>query len=127
MAICIIILNNSDLTGEMEDRYFVTTRGDSRLSMTIARNKKTAVLGRTNRFLIDDPDSTIKLAYTLTKPFKLGGTYNHEGVFKFVLQEVNTTYDDNQEVGIADYFKHFPRPVGQSDDTPSPDNGGRYL
>ena len=33
--------------------------------------------------------------------------YGGKGVYKFVLQEVNTTDDDNEELGIADYWKHF--------------------
>jgi hypothetical protein len=95
------------LTGEYEDRSFVVTRGDSRIAITIARNAHTAKLGRLDRFLIDDELSLHKLAYALTKPLKFAGVYGGKGVYKFVLQEVNTTDDDNQELGIADYYKHF--------------------
>lgn len=102
-------LNISDLTGELEDRHFVVTRGDSRIAMTIARNEHTIKFNRENRFLIDDTDSEHKLAYILTKPLKLGRTFNNNGVFKFVLQEVTATDDDNHKLGIADYFKHFPK------------------
>lgn len=84
------------------------TRGDSRIAMTLARNAETIKLNRENRFLIDDPQSTIKLAYQLTKPLKLGWSYNSQGAFKFVLQEVTGTKDDDTEHGIADYYKHFP-------------------
>lgn len=97
------------LTGEFEDRYFITARGDSRIAVTLARNRYTKKLGRENRFLIDDPESELKLAYTLSKPFKLTGTYNSQGVYKFVLQEVETTENDNQDLMIADYYKFFPR------------------
>ncbi len=117
-------LNTTDLTGELEDRHFILTRGDSRISVMLARNVESVKLGRTNRFLIDDDDSPLKLAYTLSKPLKLGWVHNSDGIFKFVLQEVNTTEDDNQELGIADYYKFFPRnaeeepgdPGGTSDD-----------
>ena len=102
-------LNNTDLTGEYEDRNFVVTRGDSRIAMTIARNEHTVKFDRECRFLIDDPESNHKLAYLLTKPLKLGATFNNKGVFKFVLQEVTATDDDNHELGIADYYKHFPK------------------
>lgn len=102
-------LNNTDLTGEYEDRNFVVTRGDSRISLTIARNEHTVKFNREDRFLIDDPESDHKLAYLLTKPLKLGATFNNKGVFKFVLQEVTATEDDNHELGIADYYKHFPK------------------
>lgn len=106
---CIIEDGTKYLTGEYEDRNFVVTRGDSRIAMTISRNEYTLKFNRENRFLIDDPDSSHKLAYLLTKPLKLGSTFNNKGVFKFVLQEVTATGDDNHELGIADYYKHFPR------------------
>lgn len=116
---CIIEDGTKYLTGELEDRSFVVTRGDSRVAMTIARNKNTVKFNRENRFLIDDPETEHKLAYLLTKPLKLGGTFNNKGVFKFVLQEVTATDDDNQELGIADYYKHFPK---ESDGEGSNDN-----
>lgn len=97
--------NITDLTGELEDRQFATTRGDSRIAMTITRNKYTVNFNRENRFLIDDPDTKHKLSYQLTKPLKLGAAYNGKGVFKFVLQEVTATEYDNHELGIADYYK----------------------
>lgn len=106
---CVIEDGTKYLTGEYEDRNFVVTRGDSRIAMTIARNGETVKLGRTNRFIIDDEDSPNPIAYSLTKPLKLGNSYNKQGVFKFVLQEVTTTDDDNLELMIADYYKHFPR------------------
>ena len=87
------------------------TRGDSRIAMTLARNAETVKLNRENRFLIDDPESPIPLAYQLTKPLKLGWSYNSQGAYKFVLQEVTGTKDDNLELGIADYYKHFPRGI----------------
>lgn len=102
-------LNNTDLTGEYEDRNFVVTRGDSRIAMTIARNSMTSRFGRDDRFLIDDKNSETKIAYYLTKPLKIGSVYNDEGVYKFVLQETQTTDNDNQQMGIADYYKHFPK------------------
>ena len=110
-------LNTTDLTGEYEDRNFVVTRGDSRIAMTIAKNDMTVKFTRKNRFLIDDPDAPFKLAYLLTKPLMLGTSYNGMGVYKFVLQEVNATDDDDQERGIADFYKHFPKPTqGENND-----------
>ena len=102
-------LQQKDLTGEYEDRNFIVTRGDSRISMQIARNKYTVAFGRERRFLIDDPESPHKLAYLLTKPLKLGFTFNNQGTLKFVLQEVTATQDDNHELGIADYYKYSPK------------------
>lgn len=106
---CVIEDGTKYLTGQFEDREFFVTRGDSRLGMIIAKNEHTTKFKRGCRFLIDDADSEMMLAYELTKPFKLSGVYNNQGVFKFVLQEVNTTDDDNQELRIADYYKQFPR------------------
>lgn len=97
------------LTGEYEDRNFIVTRGDSRIAVTVARNAETAKLGRTNRFIIDDPASQVQLSYLLTKPLKLGWSFNDYGAYKFVMQEVNSTKDDNFELQIADYYKYFPQ------------------
>lgn len=106
---CVVEDGTKYLTGEYEDRNFVVTRGDSRISVQIAKNKYTTVFDRESRFLIDDEDSPHKLAYLLTKPFKKGATYNGEGTYKFVLQEVTATEYDNHELGIADYYYHFPK------------------
>ncbi len=121
MDICTVALNISDLTGEYEDRNFFTTRGDSRISVMLARNPFSLRLDREHRFLIDDPETPHKLAYQLTKPLKRGLTYRNEGPFKFVLQEVTATDDDNQELGIADYYRFFPR-ENQEEELPPPDS-----
>lgn len=120
---CVIEDGTKYLTGEYEDRNFVVTRGDSRIAMTIARNEHTVKFGREHRFLIDDPESLEKNAYLLTKPLKVGKTYNGRGVYSFVLQEVVSTDDDNIELSIADYYKHFPRHIdNENDDNTSEDN-----
>lgn len=106
---CVIEDGTKYLTGEFEDRNFIVTRGDSRIAMTIAKNEFTEKFDRECRFLIDDPDSPHKLAYILSKPLKLGGVFNNDGCYKFVLQEVTATEDDNHELGIADYYKYFPK------------------
>ena len=48
-------------------------------------------------------------AYLLTKPLKVGKTYNGHGIYSFVLQEVVSTDNDNFELGIANYYLHFPK------------------
>ena len=118
---CIIEDGTKYLTGEYEDRDFVVTRGDSRIAMSIAKTKDTLKFCRESRFLIDDPDSEKKLSYLLTKPLKVGWIYNTEGIYSFVLQEVASTDDDNYELGIADYYKHFPKDITQ--DTDIEENG----
>ena len=108
---CIIEDGTKYLTGEYEDRNFIAARGDSRIAMTIARNDQTLKFTRDNRFLIDDPDSPRKLAYVLSKPLKLGWSFNQQGCYKFVLQEVNSTDNDELNRGIADFYKHFPKEI----------------
>ena len=121
---CVIEDGTKYLTGEYEDRNFVVTRGDSRISMMIARNDITSkFFDRDMRFLIDDEASPLKLAYLLTKPLKVGWNYGGYGVYKFVLQEVNTTEDDNQDLMIADYYKYFPRDGYDDSATEPPTNG----
>lgn len=118
-------LNITDLTGEYGDNNFIVTRGDARATMIITRDKETVKLGRKSRFIIDDSDSPTPLAYRLTKPFKLGGSYNGNGIISFVLAECNTEDSDNLELRIANYYDHFPRKEGGADtpDTPDADDG----
>lgn len=108
-------MNITDLTGEYEDKDFIVTRGDSRIAMTIARNSDTVKFGRKKRFLIDDPESEEKNAYLLTKPLKVGKTYNNKGIYSFVLQEVVSTDNDNIKLGIADYYRYFPKETNIED------------
>lgn len=110
-----------DLTGEYVDRNYVITRGDMRLSLTISKNESTSKLNRDTRFLIDDTSSGEALAYSLSKPLRVGNVYEEEGVFKFVLQEVNSTEYDNKELMVADYYKYFP--IGKDPD-PDPNREG---
>lgn len=126
---CIIEDGTKYLTGEYEDRNFIVTRGDSRIAMTISKNEETIKFNRESRFLIDDPDSGEQIAYALTKPLKVGRVYNGKGVYAFVLQETMTTDDDNQELGIADFYKHFSRPtsVQKSDETQDDTNSGKRV
>lgn len=125
------------MVGEFEDKDFATTRPDSRIMITMQRNEYTVKLSRSNRFLIDDPLSDKKMAYILTKPLKAGMVYNGEGVFKFICQEVTATDDDNFDLMIADYWKHFKKDAngsgGESSGTDSSDenntigDGGGWL
>ena len=49
------------------------------------------------------------MAYVLTKPFRLYNSFNGKGVYRFILQEVSTTDNDNHELGIADYYKYYSK------------------
>lgn len=96
------------MTGELEDRHFIVTRGDARIAITISRNKYTKKFNRTSRFLVDDSESDNLLSFDLSKPLKVGHTYNDKGIYQFVLSESNSSELDNMELGIADYYKYFP-------------------
>ena len=106
---CIVEDGTKYLTGEYGDNDFILVRGDTRLTLTLPKDKETIRLNRDNRFLIDDYDSPNVLAYRLTKPFKLGGTFMGSGVLSFVLQECNTEDSDDLERHIANYYDYFPR------------------
>lgn len=97
------------LVGEYGDKFFMMNRGDARLSLIIPQDSETLKLNRSSRFIIDYPGSSDALAFRLTKPHRVGPSYDGEGVLRFVLQECTTEDDDNIELGIADYYKHFPR------------------
>lgn len=97
--------------------------GDTRMSLTIARNSDTVQFGRDDRLLVDDYESKSVLAYRITKPLKVGGVYNGHGCLRFVMVEANTEDDDNLELHIANYYKYFPRrtdpvPVNPGDAKP---------
>lgn len=106
---CIVEDGTKYLTGEYGDNEYILVRGDSRLTLTLPRDSETIRLNRDNRFLIDDYDSPNVLAYRLTKPFKLGGTFTGNGILSFVLQECNTEDGDDLERHIANYYDYFPK------------------
>lgn len=110
---CVVEDGTKYLTGEMEDRNFIVTRGDARIAITMPKNEQTVKLNRENRFVVDDPASDKMLCFILSKPLKVGHIYgknnDNDGVFKFVLQEVTATGDDNFELRIADYYKYYPK------------------
>lgn len=114
---CIVTDGTKYLTGEWGDNNFIITRGDSRISVIIARDRYTLQFNRENRFLIDDYDSKSVLAYRLTKPFKLGGSFNGSGVLNLVMQECNTEDTDNFDLHIANYYKFFPKESVCGDDS----------
>ena len=106
---CIVEDGTKYMVGEAEGKDNIMARGDTRIAVTLPKNDKTVKLGRNMRFLIDDPESDVQMAYVLTKPIKVGQVYNDSGVFVFILQETQTTDNDNKELGIADYYKHFDK------------------
>lgn len=112
------------MTGEEEDRNIVITRPDARISITLTRNARTALLGRENRFIIDDPLHSDKMVFQLSKPLRAGKTYNEKGIYVFVLTEVASSQYDNMELGIADYYKPNYK---ENTDHKSAIDGGRWI
>lgn len=109
---CIVVDGTKYLIGEKTED--IMSIGDARIAVTISRDHDTAKLNRGKRFLIDDPDAKEVLAYQITKPNRFFNTYNGKGVYRFILNEVNLTDEDNTELGIADYYNWRPqttRPV----------------
>lgn len=82
--------------------------GDARIAITISKDEDTIELKRGKRFLVDDTSAKTPLAYQITKPNKLYNVYGNEGVFRFILNEVNLTDNDNIELRIADYYNWEP-------------------
>ena len=103
---CIIEDGTKYLIGEYTEDIMAI--GDARIALTIAKDKDTIELCRGARFLVDDPDTDKPLAYQITKPNKLFNVFNGEGVFKFILNEVQLTKEDNVELRIADYTSWKP-------------------
>lgn len=104
---CIVEDGTKYLIGEKSGDMMAI--GDARIAVTIGKDRDTNKLSRGRRFLIDDMDSDEVLAYQITKPNKLFNVYNGKGVFRFILNEVNLTDDDNLEARIADYYSWKPR------------------
>ncbi len=116
-------LNTTDLTGEYGDRNFVLNRGDARAYLYLPRDEETIRLNRQSRFLVDDYGSPNVLAYRLTKPFKLGGSYNQNGILSFVMSECNTEDTDDLVNHIANYYAYFPRETEGTALTEADDGG----
>lgn len=105
---CVVEDGTKYMTGEIEDRNFIVTRGDTRIALTIPKTNHTIKFNRQSRFLVDDVDSSTKMSFVITKPLRIGNTYNGDGILKFVLSETNTTDYDNFDLMIPDYYKYFP-------------------
>ena len=103
---CIVEDGTKYLIGEKEEDMM--SIGDARIAITICKDEDTIELKRGKRFLVDDLNAETPLAYQITKPNKLFNVYDGQGVFRFILNEVNMTDDDNVELRIADYFNWKP-------------------
>ena len=98
---CVVEDGTKYLIGE-RTREFLTI-GDGRMAVTIGKDEDTVELCRGLRFLIDDEDSDFVTAYQITKSNKLFNIYKGRGVFRFILNEVQLTDDDDTDRRIADF------------------------
>ena len=103
---CVMEDGTKYLVGEKNDPLIVI--GDARIAITLPKDKDTIKLDRSVRFLVDDTDVEKPLAYQISKPNRLYNNYNGEGVFRYILAEVNATKDDNFNEMIADYTNWRP-------------------
>lgn len=103
---CVVVDGTKYLIGEASEETMAI--GDARIAVTVSKDSDTSELCRGARFLIDDPDTDKPLAYQITKPNKLFNVYGGNGVFKFILNEVQLTKEDNVELRIADYTSWKP-------------------
>lgn len=117
---CVVEDGTKYLIGEK--RADMMTIGDARIAVTVGKDAETSKLYRGMRFLIDDMDAgETVLAYEITKPNKLFNVYNGRGVFRFILNEVNMTDDDNTELRIADYYSWKPKTPKEKSDVKTSD------
>lgn len=115
---CRIVDGTKYLIGEKSNQLM--SIGDARMALTIGKDEDTIGLKRGMRFLIADLDQTEVLAYQITKPNTLFNIYENEGVFRFIMNEVNLTDNDNTELRIADYYSWMPH-IPRDNDHVNPD------
>lgn len=104
---CSVVDGTKYLIGERSED--IMSIGDARVSITIGKDDETQKINRGARFLIDDEDASSVMAFQVTKPNKLYNVFNGRGVYRFILNEVTVTDNDNIELGIADYYNWHPR------------------
>lgn len=103
---CVVEDGTKYLIGEKTGE--VLSIGDARLAVTVGKDPETDYISRGMRFLIDDMDSRKVLAYEVTKSNKLFNVFNGKGVFRFILNESQSTDYDNIGLRIADYYNWKP-------------------
>lgn len=106
---CVIDDGTKYLVGEKIGASGFLTVGDTRMVLVMSRDEETVLLGRGERFIVDDPLSPNKIAYELTKPNKTSNVYNGHGVFRHIIRECDITDDDNTELMIANYYSRIAK------------------
>ena len=90
------------------------TIGSSRMSVTVAKDRDTDMIQRGTRFLIDDPDVGMKIAYQVTKIDRVTGILDGTGIYKFLVVETNVREGDDVIEMVPDNSVYVP-----DDDTES--------
>lgn len=107
---CIIKDVTKYLVGEQSADMM--TVGSSRMSLTVAKDCDTVLLKRDSRFLVDDPDADECIAYEITKPDRVTGTLDYdsgrEGVYKYLIREMNSIDTDDLKKMIPDNSEYVP-------------------
>lgn len=112
-----VVVEDGTQNADGEKENNLMSIGDTRIAIIVGKDDETCQLTRGMRFLIDDEDSSDVVAYQITKPNKLFNVYKNKGVFRFIMNEVNVTSDDNLELRIADYYNWKPKAVNPTPDT----------
>lgn len=94
------------LVGENEKK--MVTVGDSRMSVTVAKDDDTDLIRRGTRFLIDDPDAAHKVAYEVTKVDRVTGILDGTGIYKFLVCETNVRPTDDIPDMVSDNSTYEP-------------------
>lgn len=94
------------LVGENEKKMI--TVGDSRMSVTVAKDHDTDTITRGTRFLIDDPDTLQKVAYEVTKVDRVTGILDGSGIYKFLVCETNVRETDDTAEMVPDNSTYHP-------------------
>lgn len=97
------------LTGEYSQQFL--TAGDARMQITMPKDSETVLIGRGDRFLIDDPDAQAIQAFEVTKLNRASSTYNGHGVYIHMLVESPRDDSvDNYDLMVANYYDRI-KPV----------------
>lgn len=90
---CFIEDGTKYIIGENAREYM--TIGDSRMALTVPKDKDTANLTRGVHLLVDDPDAPDPSAFGITKANRVQHVYDGKGIYRLMLNEVNSTQDDD--------------------------------
>lgn len=104
---CVVEDGTKYLVGEHSSE--MVTIGDARIAVTVGKDSETIELDRGLRFLIDDADAVHPTAYQITKSNRFFNSYpENGGVFRYILNEVVRTDNDNVGERIADFENWLP-------------------